>query len=279
VNKDLTKEKQQEEELKLNEEKYRSLFKRSLDGIYETTIEGKYIDVNPALVKMLGYKSKKELMSIDIPTQLYVSRNDRPGIKDRNKTFETKLKKKDGSVIYVEISSKVVYKDGKPAFYEGMVRDITRRKKAEEMLSFLSFHDNLTGLYNRAYFDEELKRLDTKRQLPLSIIMADINGLKLVNDAFGHKEGDVLLCKSAEIFEKCFRKEDIIARCGGDEFIILLPKTTEKESISIIKRVEEECLKLDGLKIPISISMGSSTKTDIGKNTKEIILEAEEWMY
>ena len=137
---------------------------------------------------MLGYKSKKELMSIDIPTQLYVSKNDRPDFKNRNKTFETRLKKKDGSIIYVEISSRVVYEDGKPLFYEGIVRDITSRKKADELLNFLSFHDSLTGLHNRAYFNEELKRLDTKRQLPLSIIMADVNGLKLINDAFGHKK-------------------------------------------------------------------------------------------
>jgi len=73
------------------------------------------------------------------------------------------------------------------------------------MLNFLSFHDNLTGLYNRAYFDEELKRLDTKRQLPLSIIMADVNGLKLINYAFGHKKGDLALIKCAEIFKKSLR--------------------------------------------------------------------------
>ena len=277
--KDLTKEKQAEQELKINEEKYRSLFERSLDGIYETTIEGKYIDVNPALIKMLGYSSKKELMSIDIPTQLYISKNDRPELKDRNRIFETKLKKKDGSIIYVGISSRVVDKDGIPVFYEGIVRDITRRKKVEERLNFLSFHDKLTGLYNRAYFDEELQRLDTKRQLPLSVVMADVNGLKLVNDAFGHNEGDLLLCKCAEIFEKCFRKEDIIARWGGDEFIILLPKTTEKEAVSIIDRIEKECSSSDGQKIPISISMGSSTKTDLSKSIKEITLEAEELMY
>ncbi len=279
VYKDLTKEKQAEEELKIDEEKYRSLFEGSLDGIYETTIGGKYIDVNPALIRMLGYDNKKELMSIDIPTQLYVSKNDRPEFKDRNRTFETKLKKKDGSIIYVEISSKVVFKDNKPAFYEGTVRDITERKKIVEQLKFMSFHDNLTGLYNRAYFDEEIKRLDTKRQLPLSIIMADVNGLKLINDAFGHGEGDLLLCRCAGVFEKCFREEDIIARWGGDEFIILLPKTTEQEAINIINRIEEECSKSSGQKVPISISMGSSTKTDLSKNIKDVILEAEEWMY
>jgi diguanylate cyclase (GGDEF)-like protein/PAS domain S-box-containing protein len=277
--KDLTKEKQIEEEVKTNEEKYRSLFERSLDGIYETTIDGKYIDVNPSLVKMLGYDNKKELMSIDIPTQLYVSKNDRPGYQNRNKFFETKLKKKDGSIIHVEIGSRVVYKDDKPSFYEGIVRDVTEKKRAEGQLKFLSYHDKLTGVYNRAYFEEELKRLDSKRQLPLSIIMGDINGLKLVNDAFGHKKGDLLICKCASILKKCFRKDDIIARWGGDEFIILLPKTTDKVSADIIKRVEEECLKSRTQKIPNSISMGSSTKTNLAKTINEVILEAEEWMY
>ena len=279
IYKDLTKQKQAEEELRTSEEKYRSLFESSIDGIYKSTIEGKYIDANPALFKMLGYENKEELMSIDIPTQLYVSKNDRPEYTKRDRVFETKLKKKDGSEIYVGISSRVLYKNNKPEFYEGIVRDITEQKKVEEQLKFLSFHDRLTGLYNRAYFEEELKRLDAERQLPLSIIMADINGLKLTNDIFGHKEGDLLLCKCARIFKKCFRMEDIISRHGGDEFVMLLPKTTEQEIIDIINRVKEECSKTDGQKIPISVSMGGSTKTVMDKDINEVLLEAEEWMY
>ncbi|MCX6346794.1 MAG: diguanylate cyclase [Actinobacteria bacterium] len=279
IYKDLTKQKQVEEKLKINEEKYRSLFERSLDGIYESTIEGKYIDANPALTKILGYDSKEELFRIDIPTQLYASKDDRPEINKRDRVFETKLKKKDRSIIYVEISSRVVYKNDKPAFYEGMVRDITERKKIEEQLKFLSFHDKLTGLHNRAYFEEELKRLDTERQLPLSIVMADVNGLKFTNDIFGHPEGDLLLCECAKIFEKCFRREDIVARWGGDEFIILLPRTTEQEFINIINRIEVECSKSNGQKIPVSISMGGSTKTEIGKDIDAVIIEAEELMY
>jgi len=266
------------EKLKESEERYRSLFERSIDGIYKSTIEGKYIDASPALVRMLGYDNKEELIKIDIPLQLYVYKDDRPEIKNRDKLFETRLKKKDGTIICVEISSRVVYKKNKPALYESMVRDITKRKKTEEQLKFLSFHDKLTGLYNRAYFEEELKRLNSERQLPLSIIMADINGLKLTNDMFGHKEGDILLCKCVRIFEKCFRKKDIISRWGGDEFIILLPKTTEQKAINIINRIEKECSKSDGQKIPISVSMGSSTKTEKDKNINDVVIEAEEWM-
>ena len=276
---DLTEIIIKEEKLKESEEKYRSLFERSVDGIYQSTINGKYIDANPSLVKMLGYKDKEELMKVDIPSQLYFAKNDRPEINERDKTFCTKLKKKNGSVIDVEISSRVVRKDDKPLFYEGIVRDITERKKNEEQLKFLSYHDKLTGLYNRAYLEEELKRLDVERQLPLSIVMADINGLKLVNDTFGHKEGDLLLYNVAKIFKNAFRKEDIISRYGGDEFVILLPKTSETEIINILNRIEKERLKFSEQKIPISISIGSATKYNKERDIKDVINEAEELMY
>jgi len=121
-----------EKKLRESEEKYRLLFENSLDGVYRTTLEGKYIDVNPALVKMLGYGSREELLKIDIPTQLYYRKEDRPGPEQRNKIFETRLKRKDGSIIVVEINSRVVYKYGKPVCYEGIVRDITERKAAEK---------------------------------------------------------------------------------------------------------------------------------------------------
>lgn len=277
---DLTEMKIKEEELRLSEEKYRSLFNRSLDGIYQSTINGKYIDANPALVKMLGYENKNELLKIDIPNELYYKKENRPDINERNKVFCTKLKKKNGSLIDVEISSRVVTdKDNKPLFYEGIVRDITERIKNEEQLKYLSYHDKLTGLYNRAYLEEELNRLDVERQLPLSIIMADVNGLKLVNDTFGHKDGDELLKTVAEIFKNSFRKEDIISRYGGDEFVILLPKTSEKEILDILNRIEKERLKYASQKIPISISIGYATKYQKSQKIYQIMQDAEEMMY
>jgi diguanylate cyclase (GGDEF)-like protein len=157
--------------------------------------------------------------------------------------------------------------------------NILERKEAEEEVRFLLLKDKLTGLYNRAYFEEEIKRLDTKRQLPLSFIMGDVNGLKLVNDAFSPKEGDRILKKAANILKRCCRKEDIIARWGEDEFSILLPNTTEKNSEVIIKRIREKCLKTTDQKIPLSISLGTSTKRDYNCNIKTVIKEAEDRMY
>jgi PAS domain S-box-containing protein len=216
-------QKKTEDLFEKSEQHYKSFFENSLDGMYKSTLAGNYIDANPTLVKILGYSSKKELLSVNIPNQVYVSKKYRPSPKDRNKLFETQLKKKDGTIIWVEISSRVIYNEGKPAHYEGIVRNITGRKKSEERSVYLSFHDNLTGLYNRAYFEEEIKRLDTKRQLPLSFIIGDINSLKLVNDAFGHIEGDRLIVKVAEVLKAFCRQEDAVARWGGDEFTILLP--------------------------------------------------------
>lgn len=131
---DISDIKKAEEKLRESQERYRLLFENSLDGIYQTTLEGKYIDANPSLVKMLGYDSREELLKIDIPTQLYVRKEDRPTLNKRNRIFETRLKRKDGSVITVEINSRVAYKDGKPVYYEGIVRDITQRKITEEKL-------------------------------------------------------------------------------------------------------------------------------------------------
>lgn len=153
------------------------------------------------------------------------------------------------------------------------------RKKKEEEIKDLSLKDKLTGLYNRTYFEEELKRLDTKRQLPLSFIMGDVNGLKLINDAFGPKEGDRLLRKIAGILKKCCRKEDIIARWGGDEFSILLPKTSEKDSEEILNRIRNACLKTLNRKIPVSVSLGTSTKKNYKTSIRIVIKEAEDWMY
>lgn len=262
-----------------SEERYRSLFENSIDGIYISTMKGNFIDANPSLVSMLGYESKEELLSVNIPEKVYYSSNEGPASEDRNRIFETRLKKKDGTRIIVEISSNVIHDSEGNSFYQGIIRDITLRKRAEEKIRLLSFHDELTGLYNRAYFEEELKRLNTKRQLPLSIIMGDVNGLKLVNDAFGHKHGDELLMKCARIFEECSRKDDVIARWGGDEFIILLPKTGIENALKIIERVNERSKKgkLNG--IPVSISLGAGTKISDLQDIKMVIKEAEDMMY
>lgn len=150
----------------------------------------------------------------------------------------------------------------------------------QKELDYKKFHDNLTDLYNREFFEEELKRLDTKRQLPLSIIMADLNGLKLINDSYGHEKGDELLIKAAEILNESLRDDDIIARQGGDEFAVLLPKTSSDELDKIIKKIQNR-ISLENQKgdLPISIALGSATKGKTAQDINNIFKEADDNMY
>ncbi len=276
---DITSLKKAEEKKHQSETRYRSLFENSLDGIYICNSNGEYIDANPALAKILGYKSKEMLLSLNTPELLYFSKKDRPLPYKKNKPFETRLKKKDGTVIWVEICSGVINDTNGQICYQGIVRDITKRKKREDEIKYLSFHDKLTNLYNRAYFDEELKRLDTKRQFPLSVVLGDVTGLKIINNAFGHERGDDLLAKIAKIMKDCFRHEDIIARWGGNEFIILLPKTAAADTLKIIERINRKCKKENTENLPLGLSFGSSVKTDISQDIRAIIKEAEDRMY
>ncbi len=140
-------------------------------------------------------------------------------------------------------------------------------------------HDRLTGLYNRAFFEEELQRLDTGRQLPLSIILGDVNGLKITNDVFGHFEGDNILKSAADIMRKACRSEDIIARWGGDEFIILLPQTSEKTVDEICERIRTSCIINSNTKVQLSISLGHATRTGIREDIHQVLKIAEDRMY
>jgi len=143
----------------------------------------------------------------------------------------------------------------------------------------LYYRDKLTGLYNKNFFEEEINRMNTKRQLPMSIIMGDINGLKLINDAFGHGMGDAALRKAAEIMSQSFREEDIISRVGGDEFIVMLPTTPEETALEIVNRIKAKCEKNTMDFVKISISFGVATKTDEDEDIEKIIKRAEDRMY
>ncbi len=160
-----------------------------------------------------------------------------------------------------------------------IVASVIKRVRTEKELIYHTFHDQLTGLFNRTYFEEESRRLNVERQLPISLIIADVNGLKLINDTFGHKKGDELLKKVAEIFQKACRKEDIITRWGGDEFLILLPQTEVEEARKICDRIRKNCSETKEFAIPISIALGYSVKENLDDNLYTYIDEADEMMY
>jgi diguanylate cyclase (GGDEF)-like protein/PAS domain S-box-containing protein len=190
----------------------------------------------------------------------------------------------DGTVICLDTLKTPYYDDnGQVIGLIGICRDITSRKQHEDEVKYLNYHDSLTGLYNRPFFHEELARLDTPRQLPLSIIIGDINGLKLINDALGHDEGDKLLVNVARILKASCRTDDIIARTGGDEFWILLPKTDGEGARQIVERIKSACIdysrEQENDAFYVDISLGYATKTSSAESFTKIRNDAETYMY
>ena len=195
--------------------------------------------------------------------------------------MEFRFQRKDGGWMWILGRGRRVEEDenGKVTRMVGTHIDITEMKKQQQQIEYLSFHDHLTGLYNRRFFDEELKRLDTERNLPLSLLFFDVNGLKMTNDAFGHPAGDRLLQKVAEVLRHKCREDEIIARVGGDEFVILLPHTDENDAIRISQRIGAALTAEELETGNISASFGWATKTRHEECTKELFRNAENKMY
>lgn len=142
---------------------------------------------------------------------------------------------------------------------------------------YLSFHDQLTGLYNRNFFEVEVKRLDNRRNLPLSIVIVDINSLKYINDNFGHKVGDQVLIKMGQILKKSCRKGDILSRWGGDEFVLLLPGTDKQSAEKVVNRINNNIKNTDI--INFNAALGVATKVSINQDIDEVFKKADFNLY
>jgi len=283
---DISEQKESQQRLEDSEVRYRNLFEKTPIGLCKCDCEGNITDVNNAMVDIFGYSSQAELKGKNLLSK--TARKMLPGSEDliaicksgESSNGELKVNTIWGKEmwIYYRIDP-IVDQDNN--FKEAMIvcEEISARKKAEDQIHYLSFNDSLTGLYNRAFYEEELKRLDTKRQLPLTIVMGDLNGLKLMNDAFGHKQGDAGLQKVAEILRISCRQEDIVARIGGDEFAALLPRTSEHVARNICRRIKENCQKIKNANMNLNIALGMSTKDSIEQDIAEVEKEAEERMY
>lgn len=164
---------------------------------------------------------------------------------------------------------------------ESLKAEIAERKKAEEQLIFNNMHDFATGLFNRAYFSEEMRRLDTGRYYPVSIIVGDVDGLKIINDCLGHDAGDKLLVEAARIIITGVREGDVAARIGGDEFVILLPYCTSQDAVQVISRMKLliKDYNLINLELPLHISFGCATTTSKNKSMDAVYKEADNNMY
>jgi len=189
-----------------------------------------------------------------------------------------------GAVVVQSYTNPELYSEkdiGLLEFVSSQVATAIERKRIEEKIRYLSFHDALTGLYNRAYFEEELERYNFPRYYPLSIMMADINGLKVVNDTFGHDQGDKLLQHLASLLNSISRKGDVVARLGGDEFVILLPSTTAEQVHDFHERIKKTCEKdiIKPIYLRPSIALGCITQKGEYQNTETLLKEVDKRMY
>ncbi|MHB8158230.1 MAG: bifunctional diguanylate cyclase/phosphohydrolase, partial [Desulfocucumaceae bacterium] len=155
------------------------------------------------------------------------------------------------------------------------------RKKAEERLKYLSLHDSLTGVYNRAYFEQEMKRLQEGRFDCSGIILCDLDGLKFVNDTLGHDTGDILLINTAHIIKEAFRGSDMVARIGGDEYAVLLPDTDKVTIEGACHRIKKAIVRYNKAhpELPLSLSVGYAIGSKGNKSMAELFKEADNNMY
>jgi diguanylate cyclase (GGDEF)-like protein/PAS domain S-box-containing protein len=236
--------------------------------IFYNDTNGLYLGCNKAFEEQIGLK-REEIVNKSaydvLPPDLAAlyTRGEEALEQGRGpRTFEGTISCADGENRDVIFYSAVFNRaDSSAGGVVGALLDISERKRSEMKLRYLSTHDILTGIYNRAYFDEELERLKKGRKFPVSIVMADLDRLKETNDQFGHAAGDELLRHTAEVFKGAFRREDVAARIGGDEFAAILPNTDEAALAEAMDRLQQhldqENAKNSGE--PLSLSIGAAT--------------------
>jgi len=290
ISRDVTGYEQAKEALNASEAKQNAMIKNISDIIAIVDQAGKIRFTSPNVKKVFGWLPRD---LIGKKTEALIHPDDKEQIQTKFYSLlekegslgvaEFRCKCKDGSYKYVELTAINLLNDNNINGVLVNYHDITERIKREEELKYIGYHDILTGLYNRPYFEKEIKRLDMDCQSPLSAIMGDINGLKLINDSFGHDAGDKTIIEVANIITSSCRESGIIARIGGDEFCILLPKTDEGIAQKICKRIYSKCEEYRNTGTSgvlfISISLGCMSRTIERESIVVIIREAEAAMY
>ncbi len=278
----ITDRKKAEDALRLSEAKLRSLFTAMTDVIIIYGGDGEYREI-ASTNSQRYYRPPHELLHQKI-TDVFPEDIATLFMRTIRQTLEMKeMSRVDYSLLIG--GREYWFSANVSPFTEDSViwvaRDITDRKKVEDTLHYQSTHDTLTGLYNRQYYETEIERLQHSRLFPISIIMIDVDGLKWVNDHRGHQAGDELLQRVAGLLKSAFRPEDMVARMGGDEFVVVLPLTAEPASRLALKRLEEILEKHNQLFPPeqhLGLSMGTATGTS-GLLLTEVFKMADQAMY
>ena len=281
--------KENELKIKLDENRLSTTLHSIGDAVIATDTRGRVILMNKKAETLTGlskeaflYRPLGEVFKpIDNPDPI---ERDLPDVQNLHRFTETDnsmiLESIDGRRFFISISRNPIEDLTNEVYGEVIVfRDVTREKQENDEIRYISYHDKLTGLYNRTFFEEELVRLNTPRQYPITLLLGDCNGLKIANDIFGHLEGDKLLQTIANILKKASRHEDIVARWGGDEFAIILPRTDEQAAANFRDRILQFCTEAENTPIQPSLALGSATNTDKSSDLVGLLKLAEDRMY
>jgi diguanylate cyclase (GGDEF)-like protein/PAS domain S-box-containing protein len=283
--KDVTERRRSEEALKEGESRYRELAEMLPQVVFELDLEGYFTFGNRHGLELFGC-TREELKRIQVMQLIAPEDRERARVNFRKVLMgeprqdnEYTAMRHDGSTFPIAIYATRILRDQKPAGIRGLLIDITERKREVAKLRDLSNRDTLTGLYNRSYFQQELDRLAAGRRFPVSIVMADVDGLKEVNDSEGHQAGDDFLRRAAEVLGT-FRSEDVVARIGGDEFAVILPATDAKTAETVLERVKGSLADHNGRhpEKPLGLSFGVATG-EKGTALTEVLRRADEQMY
>ena len=273
--------------LRHSEARYRALAGNLSYGICRCDLDGKFLEVNEALVKMLGYGSRAELLAVNLASELVQDPSKRALLlgqsapQDSVAPVELEWKRKDGTTLKVRLSGQeVVGEQGELNAYEVITEDVTKQRQLEDHLRQQAALDSLTGLFNYRHLaevlDMEIKRSErTGREFAL--LLFDLDGLKQINDYYGHLIGSHALCRVADILSFC-RDIDTAARYGGDEFAVVLPETSVEAANNVAQRICESIAN-DGMEPVLSVSIGVAVYPHDGERIETLLRAADVAMY
>lgn len=275
--------KRSEEELRLSEERFSKAYSASPNlMLIIGCSDHRVIDINKSFLNVTGHLRQevigRTVAELNLWTDLMAYSRVINMIQEQEviHNFEIKFNKKDGQGGVGLLSADTINLSGEKCILFVM-NDISQRKKVEEHLTYLSMHDSLTGLYNRAYFEEEMRRLGEGRHSSVGMIICDVDGLKLINDTFGHSTGDSLLVAAAGVIKQPFRTGDMVSRIGGDEFAVLLPDCDRHQVDSACHRIAFNVKRYNEKhpELPLSISMGFAVCKGTSVSMVDLFKEAD----